>query len=223
MAIKNHNYNHSIRFYNAVFMELFNDVYLKRDTKNIKVPIEFVDKRKEEVLRSENPGAIYSKNMTLPRMGYRLTNMQYAADRNKNRNTIISGNGKSTLNRKPFDLTYELHIRTKNMDDMYEIAEQIFVQFDPYLELDVVDNEHMEIESNIAVNLDSNGFDTLSSGLYTDEQIIEATLQFTLKGYLYFGNAESKIIKKVIVNYFDLDSTSKLGTDIITEEGIVHE
>ena len=56
MSIGTHSYNQSIRFYNAVFMEVFNDIYLKRLNKNIKVPIEWTDKRKEEVLKDENPG-----------------------------------------------------------------------------------------------------------------------------------------------------------------------
>ena len=53
MSIGTHSYNQSIRFYNAVFMEVFNDIYLKRLNKNIKVPIEWTDKRKEEVLKDE--------------------------------------------------------------------------------------------------------------------------------------------------------------------------
>ena len=52
MSNGNHFYNESIKFYNAVFMELFNDVYVKRQSKYIKVPIEFSDKRQENILKS---------------------------------------------------------------------------------------------------------------------------------------------------------------------------
>ena len=220
MSIGTHSYNQSIRFYNAVFMEVFNDIYLKRLNKNIKVPIEWTDKRKEEVLKDENPGGAYSKNISLPRMSFRLTNMQFAAYRNKNKNLTISGNGNSTFNRKPFDFTYDLHIKTKNMVDLYEILEQIHIQFDPYLELNVIDNEDMNINSNIAIDMVTSGLDTLSEGIYAEESNVETTMTFTLKGYLYYGKQESKVIKKIILNYYDFDKGGKLTTDTITENGI---
>ena len=224
MSSGNHFYNGMLRFYSSLFEEIFNDVYIKRNNKYVKVPIEWIDKRQAETQRNENPNHEYGKTITLPRMGFRLSNFEYASYRNKNRNNLMTGSNGQSLNRKPYDFTYELYIKTKNIGDMYEILEQIMVQFDPYLEVDVIDNDNIGIESNIAIELLSNNTESQNIGVYADEEVIESTLQFKLKGYLYHQTTKGKQIKKIILNYYNdyLDDV-KVGTDIVTEEGIKHE
>lgn len=216
MSNGNHFYNESIKFYNAVFMELFNDIYIKRQSKYIKVPIEFSDKRQEEVLRNENPDNVYGQNITLPRLGYRMTSIEYASYRNKNKLHTITGTNGQIYNRKPYDLMFDLYVKTKTLDDLYEILEQIFVQFDPYVELDVVDHHGTGIESNIAVEMLGNSNDTQNVGIYSDEQIVEAQLQFKLKGYLYGQKTDGKVIKKIILNYYNDYTGQKIVTDEVT-------
>lgn len=222
MATANFNYNNQLRLYNAVFLAVFDDVFISRIKKFVKVPIEFVDKRKYATITKENPGNDYGNNITFPRMGFRLTDFVYAPERNLNKNMLIGGNGNQSMMRKPFDMSYDLHIRTKNMDDMYQIIEQIVIQFDPYLELDVLDNEDMKMDSNISLHLNNSGLDTLNVGSYDQEEILEATMTFTMRGYFYMPTGAGKQIKKIILNYHELDSGKKLGTDIITPEGTEH-
>ena len=218
MSNGNHFYNESIKFYNAVFMELFNDIYIKRQSKYIKVPIEFSDKRQEEVLRNENLDNVYGQNITLPRLGYRMTSIEYASYRNKNKLHTITGTNGQIYNRKPYDLMFDLYVKTKTLDDLYEILEQIFVQFDPYVELDVVDHRGTGIESNIAVEMLGNSNDTQNVGIYSDEQIVEAQLQFKLKGYLYGQKTDGKVIKKIILNYYNDYTNQKIVTDVVTAD-----
>ncbi|MNN87315.1 hypothetical protein D3C81_2048530 [compost metagenome] len=49
-------------------------------------------------------------------------------------------------------------------------------------------------------------------GSFEDEQSLETTFSFDMDGWLYMPTATAKIITKVIVNVFDMDTKEHLET-----------
>lgn len=228
MALDTHFFHDTIKLYTGVFGTVFNDLKIKRDSKLIKVPIAYSLKQKYDARNTENPDPNFlRKKTTLPRMGYRLT--QIARDTTRMTNKMFklvdgtvdratTNSIKMQYNRVPYVFNYELNIKTKNLEDMNQILEQILPFFNPALNVLVDDNKDIKEDTSINIKLLDAGLDNMFEGSFEDEQIVESVLQFSLEGYLYMPTQEAKIIKAININYRQLglqqtDPNSILETD----------
>ena len=233
MAIlENHFYNKTIKLYTAVFGTVFNDMSIIRsDGKEVKVPIAYAGQQKQNVRideESERPNVRHKMN--LPRMAFRLVGWEKDESRITNKRHVLQdqqpdrtsvNSVQSQYNRVPYNFDYELIVKTKHVDDMLQIVEQILVYFNPGIEIVVNDNE--TINASTAINLELNGsnFEDNFEGLYEDGRSIEATFNFTLEGYLYTPSQTSGIIKQINLNYYDLlDPDTILESDVIDESDL---
>lgn len=221
-VLENHFYHKTISLMTGVFGSIFDEIKIvRKDGSSILVPIAYSVKRKYNVRNDQNadPNAVRYK-MQLPRMGFKLTGLQREPLRANNKLYPIVENLdrtqvtqlKSQLNRVPFTFGYSLTIKTKTIDDMLQIIEQILVYFNPTLRVTVKDNPDLDYSSAITVKLLDTGLDDISEGSFDGEESLESTLQFELEGWLYMPTQTSKIITKSIVNLFDLGSNELLET-----------
>lgn len=207
-------FHDTIKLYTGVFGTLFNDLKLKRGSKFIKVPISYTIRQKYDVRNTENPdpNALRYKSQ-LPRFGYRLTSIQRDPERVLNKMQILqernvdrtAADGVNTqYNRVPHKFTYELYIKTKNIEDMSQLLEQILVVFNPSINVIVNDNADLQSETSVNVKLIDNGLSNIVDESFEDEQVFETTLTFELEGYLYMQTNLTKIIKIVNINFREL-------------------
>lgn len=212
--LQEHFYHKTIALLTGVFGSVFDEIKLKRnDGTVITVPIAYAVKRKYNVRNDQNPdpNAVRYK-MQLPRMSFKIVGIQRDPERIANKLYPLVENVdrsqvselKSQYNRVPFKFTYMLSVKTKNIDDMLQIMEQILVSFNPSLRVTVKDNPDLDFGSSITIKLLDSGMDDISEGSFEGEEVLESNMQFELEGWLYMPTRNSKVITKVVVNLFDL-------------------
>lgn len=228
--------NHStITTYSSVFGTLFSEIYLLRENgnKTVWIPIEYAGRQKANtrVEQNENPNDLRYK-ITYPRLAFELTDISMDLERNRNKQHQLSNRSsigsnydelKTQYNRIPYNFQYRLYLGCKNIEDMMQLIEQIIVNFNPGIDVEVEDNPDLNQSSNIQIRLNSVDFENSYEGAFDEDQILQATFDFTLKGHLYQKTSESGgLIQKVIINYWDLKDTDHLyDQQIITPDNDV--
>lgn len=231
--LEEHFYHKTIQLYCGVFGSVFDEIRIERDDgKLIKVPIAYAIKKAYNVRNEQNPDPNSSRYKNqLPRMSFSIVGYRRDPSRMVNRYSTLIGNGNRTSGtvqvqkqRVPYNFQFRLNIKTKNFTDMLQIIEQIMVYFNPSVVANVEDAPDLGLETAIPIQLDSN--DTLGDlfeGSFENEQIFETSLDFTLEGYLYMPTSNAKVIKKVTINYFDLDSREFIESDVFTEKDAIQK
>ena len=130
-------YHDTIRKYVVLFGTIFNDVYiLKGDgtdtTQTIKVPISYGPKQKFISRLEQDPNLNKPVAIQLPRMGFEMTNIDYASERKLLTINKIAVQNSSSPNKLsyqympvPYDFNFSLYILVKNANDGTRILEQI--------------------------------------------------------------------------------------------------
>lgn len=223
----------TILLYCNVFGSVFDEIKIERDNgKLIKVPIAYAVKNPYDVRNEQNPDPNKARYKNqLPRMSFSIVGYQRDPSRMVNRYSNLVGNGNRASGtvrvqkqRVPYNFQFRLNIKTKNLIDMLQIIEQIMVYFNPSIVVNVEDAPDLGLETAIPIQLQAN--DTLGDlfeGSFENERIIETSLDFNLEGYLYMPTSNAKVIKKVTVNYFDLDSKGLIETDVFTEKDAIEK
>jgi len=204
------------------FGTLFNELQIDRvDTngifKTIPIPLKYYPKEKF-ITRINEIDKIEEDNIhiqeTLPRMGYELVSIEYDSERKTNTMVQLLNDDKtkSSLNRVPYLFNFSLYIATRKFDDSLRIVEQILPYFTPNLVVTVIDNELLDMESEIDILLNSPAFDVQAGGMMEERRSILWTLDFTVKGYLYSKVSGTTLIKKTIINLRDFDNSSIFET-----------
>lgn len=223
-SLDNFTYHRTITLLSGVFGAVFNEITITRaDGATILVPIAYETKQKYDVRNTQNPdlnNQLKYKTI-LPRLSFKLTSWRRDPDRmtSKYHQLLEAGVDRETVtemssqrNRVPYKFTYELSAKTKNIDDMLQIVEQILVMFNPTLNVTVKDNPDLNSGSAINIKLNDSQMQDIFDGSFEDEQSLETTFSFDMDGWLYMPTATAKIITKVIVNVFDMDTKEHLET-----------
>lgn len=224
-SLESFKYNKTITLLTGVFGAVFNEIKIVRaDGKTILVPIAYAIQQKYDARLKQNPDIQTSLKYQsiLPRMSFKLVSWQRDNDRALSKyNQLIEQADRSQVselssqrNRVPYKFTYELNAKTKTVDDMLQIVEQILVMFNPSLNVIVKDNKDLNATSAINISLADSQIQDMFEGSFEDDQFIETSFVFSLDGWLYMPTATSKIITKVITNIFDYDSSELLNTTI---------
>src|SRR5574343_840517 len=141
--LNNHFYNQLSRKYVILFGDLFNNITLIRydkvlsqEIERFRVPITFATKEKFIQKLYTDPHLDKSVQISLPRMSYEQTAMTYDPMRQKNKlllnpQLVNQGIAQKQFVGVPYNLSLNLYIYARNIDDADQILEQIIPTFNP--------------------------------------------------------------------------------------------
>ena len=208
-------------FYHEIFRKtviafgsLFNDISIRKVdssgniTSIIKVPLAYGPTQKFLARLEQSPDLNKSTQITLPRMSFELTGVNYDSSRKvTTTQTFLTTNPNDGTDFKksympvPYNMIFELSIMCKLNDDALQIIEQILPYFQPHYSLTVDLVSSMAEKRDVAVNLDNITMQDDYEGDYTTRRALIYTLRFTAKTYLFgpVSSANKDIIKKSTV------------------------
>jgi|GEM_PF-906776 len=232
MAIANYFYNQTTRKYVALFGTLFNQLTIQRQDnsgvtqKDMIVPLSYAPFQKILARVQADPDLLNSKRpaMTLPRMSFEMTNINYDPARKLGttqkiikRDKAESDNARNFVySPVPYNIDFSLYIMTKYAEDATKIMEQIIPFFTPDWTVSAKMIDDVD-PFDIPVILNSVTTEDLYEGAFDERQSILYTLNFTLKGWYFGPEKQRKVIKFIDLDIFNgTDSNSPFieGVDI---------
>jgi hypothetical protein len=206
----------------VAFGTLFNNIHIKHqdsagaDVSLMKVPIAYGPIQKFLARLEEKPDLRNRVAITLPRMAFEMTDIQYDASRKvstvqKFQATKTNGDPVQVYMPAPYNIGIQLSIITKYQDDMLQILEQILPYFQPQFNLTVNLVNSIGEKRDIPVTLNGIAMQDDYEGDYSTRRSLIYTLNFTAKTALFgpINDGTSPIIKKVQVDYYtDTDRTN---------------
>jgi len=227
-------YNESMRRMTIAFGQLFNNIQIKRKDssgstiQSIRVPLAYAPKEKFLTRLDQQPD-LDSREfaITLPRMSFEISTIEYDASRKLNRlqkfkKVKTSAEGK-TLDFNympvPYNISYTLNVFTATAEGGLQIIEQILPYFQPDYTVTVNAIPGLDIKRDVPIILNGVNYEDSYSGDYTTRRAVIYTLTFTAKTYL-FGPAQTQgVVKKVQADlYSDTDRNNKAREERIIIE-----
>lgn len=236
----------SIRKLVVAFGSLFNEITIERRSglgdagnvvKSIKVPLAYGPKQKWITLLNQKSARRQGGDINiftqLPRMSFELVSFQYDSNRKlptmqknistKNADTVenmedgeFSEFLKTQLVPVPYDFQFQLNLITKNLDDGYQVLEQIIPFFRPEYVVTVEELPELGLRRDVPFILTGNSSEDSWTGQFTESRVMTWTLDFVAKYHLYPPITDAKIIKRVITNFRDKDTTNIM--EVLTVE-----
>ena len=215
-------YNQVIRRYVVMFGTLFNDIIVQRFNKAgqriqaLKVPIAYGPKEKFLVRITQDPELTNQSQVSLPRMGFEMTGMQYMPERKlsstqRRVNTVgTSGSNnsiKTVYTPVPYDFNFSLSVFVKNADDGVQILEQILPFFTPEWTTTLKIIPEMNIKHDVPTVLQSVTTEDAYDGDFETRRSLIYNLDFLVKGYIYGPVKKSGIIKRTMVDFINSANT----------------
>jgi len=227
-------YNESMRRMTIAFGQLFNNIQIKRKDSNdsviqsIRVPLAYAPKEKFLTRLDQQPD-LDSREfaITLPRMSFEISTIEYDASRKLNRlqkfKKVKTGAEGKTLDFNympvPYNISYTLNVFTATAEGGLQIIEQILPYFQPDYTVTVNAIPGLDIKRDVPIILNGVNYEDSYSGDYTTRRAVIYTLTFTAKTYL-FGPAQTQgVVKKVQADlYSDTDRNNKAREERIIIE-----
>ena len=203
----------TIRKYVILFGTLFDSIYINRKNsagetvQTLKIPLNYGPK--DKILARLNSDSTLSQStaITLPRMAFDMTTMNYAGERKPNtinRLTKAYTADKNQISYQyapvPYDFTFSLYIMVKNADDGTQIIEQILPYFTPEWTATVNLVPAIDGKYDIPIILNDVSMEDTYEGNFETRRAIIYTLTFTVKGWLFGPTKTSEIIKEIDVD-----------------------
>jgi hypothetical protein len=210
-----HFYHKLTRKYVVLFGTMFNNITLiktNQDTgaeiERMKIPITYAPKEKYISRLRSDPDLQRQIQIRLPRLSFELTGMSYDATRKQNSLLKVaksnsSASGKSSYMHVPYDLSFELNLYARNIDDGTQIIEQILPYFTPDYTVTINPVSSLGVLKDIPITLDSVQYNIEHEGNFDSIRFITWTLSFTMKVDFFGPVSNPKIIRKVIANIFN--------------------
>jgi len=211
-------YNESIRKLVVAFGSLFNDIRLEHtdsgSTKQfIRVPLSYGAKEKF-IRRIEEQSSISGTTkvmITLPRLGFDITNISYDPMRKRNtltrRRTNLSGatGGAISYNyaEVPYNFDFSLYGFTRTMNDALQITEQILPYFTPEFTVTVNFND-VNKRVDIPIILNNVSLEEEFEGDFETRRNITTQYDFTAKSYVFGPIRKTGVILHTETTFFDL-------------------
>lgn len=203
----------TIRKYVILFGTLFDSIYINRKNnagetvQTLKIPLNYGPKEKFLARLNSDSTLSQSTAITLPRMAFDITTMNYAAERKPNTinrltKTYAADNNKVSYQYAPvpYDFTFSLYIMVKNADDGTQIIEQILPYFTPEWTATVNLVSGIDGKYDIPIVLNDVSMEDTYEGNFETRRAIIYTLTFTMKGWLFGPTKTSDIIKEINVD-----------------------
>lgn len=213
------------------FGKLFSNIKIQRFNTSdeieqlIDVPISYGNKEKWYQRLREEKDIDTRVAVTLPRIGFEISGMQYDSSRRLNQLTQYrncgpddNGNFLSAFAPVPYKLGFSLYVMTKTQDDMFQIIEQIIPFFGPKYTLAVNALPELSIIQDVPIVLDSITTTDSYEGVMEDRREIVSTLSFTAH-VEYFGpvRQDNNIIlhTRVKIDPQSGDTARQVDTDVV--------
>lgn len=216
-------YHRLTRKYVILFGNMFNNITVKRvnrtnntEIERFKVPIVYGPKEKYYVRLRADPDLNRPIQALLPRMSFQLVGFDYDATRKQN-SLLRSGVKKNNLTTAstqymsvPYNLTFELVIYTRNIDDGTHIVEQILPYFNPDYTVTVNTIPELGFLKDVPITLNSVENLVEHEGNFDAVRYVSWTLNFTMKANYYGPVSNTSIIRSVYANLFN-DASLQAG------------
>ena len=207
------------------FGQLFNNIQIKRKDssgstiQSIRVPLAYAPKEKFLTRLDQQPDLDNREfAITLPRMSFEISTIEYDASRKLNRlqkfkKVKTSAEGKVldyNYMPVPYNISYSLNVFTATAEGGLQIIEQILPYFQPDYTVTVNAIPNLDIKRDVPIVLNSVNYEDSYNGDYTTRRAVIYTLTFTAKTYL-FGPAQTQKVVKTVQSdlYSDVDITNK--------------
>lgn len=225
MLNNEHYYHALLKKYTIYFGSLFNDIVVERTNEigvvqqTITVPIAYGPKQKFIARLEEDPRAERNIAITLPRMSFEISSIQYDPTRKLNMLRKIvktprdnnSNEMNYTYTPAPYNITFSLSIYSKNTEDNLQVIEQILPYFTPEWTSSVTLIPEMNLSMDIPIILQNVNMTDRYEGPIENTRYIVNTLQFIMKAHLFGPVTNTGVIKRVYVNFGEMDG---LVTDL---------
>jgi hypothetical protein len=208
-------YHGTIRKYCIAFGNLFNDIVIARlntageRVQSIAVPLAYGPKERFLVRLRQDPNFEQAVAITLPRMGFEITNMTYAPTRKLSstiKNVTLKSDDNDRLKTQyvpvPYDINILLSIFVSNADDGAQILEQILPYFRPEFTTNIRLIPEMDIVVDAPVVLQDVSIEDTYEGDFDTRRALIYNLSFSMKAYIYGPVANQGVIKRSITNIF---------------------
>jgi hypothetical protein len=224
-----HFYNRTIRKIVIAMGTVLNDIQLVRYTKDgltakekFKVPLSYGAKEKYIVRINSDPTLTRSVAVAVPRISFELTGLSYDSSR-KQQTTLMNCSTDTNTSSKtqylpvPYDFTFDAAIYVRNTEDGTQILEQILPFFTPDFTVTakLVPSLNRSYDLPIILNSVSNEVDY--EGDFLTTRLIIWNLSFTVKGYIFPGVKDSKIIRGANTSIIDSANSSQVYVNINTQ------
>ena len=208
-------YHEIIRRTVTAFGTVFNDIYIRHKDSSgdsiseMKVALAYGPIQKFLARLQQQPELNKPIAMTLPRMSFEMTSIQYDATRKANITQTFKASDGTNLKKVylpvPYNIGFQLNIMSKLQDDALQVVEQILPYFQPSFNLTVDLIDSIGEKRDIPIVLDSISFTDDYEGDFSTRRILIYTLNFTAKTYLFGPIADSTdgLIRKVQVDYYN--------------------
>lgn len=204
----------------VAFGTLFNNIELRRTDEVMKVPLAYGPKQKFLARLDQTPDPTNKRvQISLPRISFEINGITYDSSRkvSPTQKIKIAKDGDENKNvymPVPYNLSFELAIISKTQEDGLQILEQILPYFQPHYNLPVKLLPDASETKDVPVVLNSVDYQDDYEGDFSTRRAIIYTLQFTVKTYLYGPVSDSKIIKKVITDYYTDTNTTTAPREV---------
>lgn len=194
------------------------------ELRRIKVPIVWGPKDKYVTRLATDPDLLKDTAIMLPRMSYDISGISYDPSR-KQVSTLRIAQANSTTRMQsvymavPYNISFELSIYAKTIDDGLQIVEQILPYFNPDYTRTITPIAELSFLKDVPVILDNVKQNIDYEGNFDTVRFCMWTLSFTMQAY-YFGPISTpKIIRKSIANIFNDPSLvagyiTRINTDL---------
>ena len=211
------------------FGSLFNQIVIKQENADdttvgqLRVPLAYGPTQKFLARLQQSPDLNRSIQMTLPRMSFEFTGLQYDPSRKVTQTQqftkALASDKKSTSKAYmpvPYNMNFELAIMTKLNDDMLQIVEQILPYFQPSFNLTVNLVETIGEKRDMPVVLESITTNDDYEGDFATRRALIYTMRFSVKTYLFgpVSTASSDIITKTSIGYVAGNATGIPDRDV---------
>jgi len=224
MAFVNYFYNATTKKYIALFGTMFNKISIERDDPNtgesiqrMVVPISYGPYQKFLARVNQDPDLNRKTAITLPRMAFEITGMEYDGSRKVNSVRRISGQTHSDDKKTfqyvgtPYNLNFTLSIMTKYAEDGTQILEQIIPFFKPEWTYTVKLIDNLD-PIDIPLILNSVNMEDLYEADFETRRSLLWTITFTMKAWYFGPQREGSVIK-----FIDIRSHTKIDTTATPE------
>ena len=234
MTVVNYFYNATTKKYIALFGTMFNKISIARSDPNtgvevqrMVVPISYGPYQKFLARVHQDPELNRKTAITLPRMAFELTNMEYDGSRKVNSVRKILGQQHNEAVRNsyqyvgvPYNLNFTLSIMTKYAEDGTQILEQIIPFFKPEWTFTAKLIDNLD-PLDIPLVLNSITMDDLYEADFEARRSLLWTLNFTMKGWYFGPQRDGSIIKFIDVrNHTKIESNTIPVSQVTIQPGL---
>lgn len=198
-----------------MFAAMFNNISLRRvnedgsRVQDMPVPLEMGPRDAYIEREEKDPNVTRSVGLQLPIMAYELVDLGFDPKRLLPITTkaLAWNNGKAKVVPAPipYRYVYRLHVRTKHLQDQYQIAEKILPYFRPKFNMlaELIDDMNCPLSVDVVIDGGPDMTDTYEGVIGTKRSIVW-TYTFTMFGWLVVpepddGGAGTKLIKWIRV------------------------